>query len=68
MRGGVGHRFDLDPALLWLWCRPSAIAPTGPQACEFPHATDVALQKAKKKKLTSYFVTMVSMTKSATYW
>ena len=24
---GVGHRRGLDPALLWLWCRPAAAAP-----------------------------------------
>ena len=23
----VGHRCGLDPALLWLWCRPGAVAP-----------------------------------------
>ena len=24
---GVGHRCGSDPLLLWLWCRPAAIAP-----------------------------------------
>ena len=24
---GVGHRYSLDPTLLWLWSRPAAIAP-----------------------------------------
>ena len=23
---GVGRRLSLDPALLWLWCRPAATA------------------------------------------
>ena len=23
----VGRRFGLDPAWLWLWCRPAAIVP-----------------------------------------
>ena len=27
----------LDPALLWLWCRPSATAPIGPLAWEPPY-------------------------------
>ena len=44
----------LDPALLWLWCRPAAVALIGPLAWEPPYAVDVALknkkQKTKKKK------------------
>ena len=24
---GVGHKHGSDPALLWLWCRPAAVAP-----------------------------------------
>ena len=27
MSCGIGCRHGSDPALLWLWCRPSAIAP-----------------------------------------
>ena len=27
MSCGVGHRRGLDPALLWLWRRPAAVAP-----------------------------------------
>ena len=27
MSCGVGGRGSLDPALLWLWCRPAATAP-----------------------------------------
>ena len=23
---GIGHRWVLDPALLWVWCRPVAVA------------------------------------------
>ena len=38
-----------DPALLWLWCRPVATAPIRPLAWELPHATGVALEKAKDK-------------------
>ena len=52
MSYGVGRRLVWDLALLWLWCRPAAIAPIGPLAWETPHATGVALrgQKRKKKK------------------
>ena len=39
-----------DPALLWLCCRPVAIAPIRPLAREPPHATGVAPEKTKKKK------------------
>ena len=28
-----------DPALLWLWCRPAAVAPIRPLAWEPPYAT-----------------------------
>ena len=31
---GVGCRHGLDPELLWLWCRPAAIAPIRPLAWE----------------------------------
>ena len=27
---GVGHRFSLDPELLWLWCRLAATAQFDP--------------------------------------
>ena len=36
-----------DLALLWLWCRPAAVAPTGPLAWELTYATGAA--RAKKK-------------------
>ena len=47
--GGVGSRYSSDPALLWLWHRPVAIAPIGPLAWELPYALDVALDKRQKK-------------------
>ena len=50
MSCGVGHTYGLDPALLWLWRRPAAIAPVLPLAWELPYATGVALKKQKKKK------------------
>ena len=47
---GVGRRHGSGLALLWLWCRPEASAPTGPLAWEPPYAAEVALEKEKKKK------------------
>ena len=42
MSSGVGPRHGWDPALLWLWCRPAAVAPIGPLAWEPPYATGAA--------------------------
>ena len=52
MSCGVGHICSLDLTLLWLWCRPAAVAPIKPLAWEPPYAVGVALkgQKDKKKK------------------
>ena len=38
-----------DPALLWLWCRPAAVALSGPLAWEPPCAAGVALKSKKIK-------------------
>ena len=52
MSCGVGHRLDLDLALLWLWYRLVATALIRSLAWEPPHAMDAALkgQKTKKKE------------------
>ena len=50
MSCGVGHRHGLDLALLWLWCRPAAVAPIRPLAWEPSYAEGVALKRQKKKK------------------
>ena len=50
MSYGVGHRHSSDPELLWLWCRPAAIAWIQPLAWESPYTMGVALDKTKKKK------------------
>ena len=47
---GVGHRCGSDPTLLWLWCRPAAVAPIRPLAREPPSAAGEALKSKKKKK------------------
>ena len=50
MSYGVGCRCGSDPASLWLWCRPAAVAPMGPPAWEPPYATGVARKRKKTKK------------------
>ena len=50
MNCGVGCRRGLDPALLWLWCRLAATAPTVPLAWEPPYAASVALKLKKKRE------------------
>ena len=35
--------------LLWLWCKPGAIAPIRPLVWEPPYATGVTLKRQKKK-------------------
>ena len=39
-----------DPVLLWLWCRPSAVAPIRPLAWERPYAIGAALKNKKNKQ------------------
>ena len=50
MSYGIGHRRGSDPELLWLWCRPEAIAPIRPLAWELPYAAGVALKSKQKQK------------------
>ena len=45
---GVGHRCGSDPALLWLWCRPAAIALIRPIVWEPPYAASAVLKRKKK--------------------
>ena len=40
----------MDPALLWLWCRPAAIALIQPLTWELLYASGVALKIQEKKK------------------
>ena len=47
---GVGHRGGLNLALLWLWCRPAAVAAIRPLAWELPYAADAALKKQKTEE------------------
>ena len=38
----------VDPALLWLWCRPAAVAQIRPLAWELPYVAGGALKSKKK--------------------
>jgi len=44
MSCGVGCRCGSDPALLWLWHRPAAVALIRSLAWELPYATGTALK------------------------
>ena len=45
---GVGHRHGLDLVLLWLWCRPAAVASIRLLAWEPPYAMSAALKSKNK--------------------
>ena len=47
---GVGRRRSSDPALLWLWCSPAAVARIQPPAWELSYAVGSALKNKKQKK------------------
>ena len=50
MSCGVGLKHNWDPVLLWLWCRPTSVAPIWSLAWELSCATGEALKSKKKKK------------------
>ena len=50
MSCGVGCTPSSDPALLWLWHRPAAMAPIQPLAWEPPYAEREAQEMAKRPK------------------
>ena len=50
MSCGVGHRHGSDPALLWPWCRPAAMAPVGPPSLRTSMCWRCSPKKIKKKK------------------
>ena len=51
MSCGVGHRFSLDPELLWLLHRQAAAAQIQPLAWEPPYAPGAAKTKQNKTKM-----------------
>ena len=48
MSCGIECRHGLDPALVWLWCRPEIVALIQSLAWEPPYAVGVALKRQKK--------------------
>ena len=50
MSCGVGCWRSPDPALLWLWRRPTAVAPIWPLAWELPGALGMVLNNKTKQK------------------
>ena len=69
MSCGVGHRHSSDPALLWLWCRPTAVVPIQSLAWEAPHATGAALKRERgKKKELIYKMESDSRTERTNLW
>ena len=49
MSCGVGSRYSLDLALLWLWHRMAAAAQIQPLAWELPYAVGAALKDQTNK-------------------
>ena len=43
-----------DPVLLWLWCRPAAVAPIQPLTWVPPYAIGMALKKKRKENGAFY--------------
>ena len=54
-----------DPALLWLWCKPAAVAPSGLLAWEPACAADVALKRQKEKKEKKIFLMRMKKRKTS---
>ena len=52
MSCGVGCRRSWDPTLLWLWCRPAAMALMRPLAWEPPYTAGAAQEMAKRQNKT----------------
>ena len=44
----------MDPELLWLWCRPAAVAPIQLLVWELPYAVGVAIKKQRKPQKTKH--------------
>ena len=49
----MGCRRGSDPVLLWLSCRPAAVALIRPLAWESPYAAGVTLKRQKQKEESS---------------
>ena len=56
MSCGVGHKYGLDLALLWLWRRLGTKALIRPLAWELPYVAGAALRRQKKKNAKAGFI------------
>ena len=65
MSCGVGCRYGLDPALLWLWCRPAASAPIQLLAWEPPCAAGAALKRQQQQQQQQQQLILISPPLSA---
>ena len=59
MSCGVDRRHSSDSVLLWLWCRPAAIAPIQSLAWEPPYAEGMAPKKTKNKQKKTHQKTVL---------
>ena len=50
----IGHRHSLDPALLWMWLCPAAVAPIWSLAWKPPKSLGEKIKIKKKKKKKEY--------------
>ena len=55
-------QLSLDPVLLWLWCKPAAVAPIRPLAWDPPYVLGIALKKKKSSKLETTQISISSRT------
>ena len=51
-----------NPALLWQWHRPAAVALIPPLAQELPYATGVAIKRKKKSQFTISYILVFNET------
>ena len=49
MSCGVGRRHGSDPALLWVWCRPAAVAQIQPLVLELSICCECSPKKTNKQ-------------------
>ena len=63
MSCGVCHRCGLDPTLLWLWHRPTAIALIQALPWELPYAAGAILRRKKKFKceISTSIISLISI-------
>ena len=52
----IGCRHSSDLVLCWLWCRPAAVALTGPLAWETSICCESGPKKQKRKKERKFII------------